>query len=65
MNWNLALPEIVLACCGMTILLVGVLHRRETFLLCSMLTLGAFLLAAMLVVAGRARPRLPAMFTGR
>jgi NADH-quinone oxidoreductase subunit N len=52
MNWTLALPEIVLAACGMAILVIGVLQKRETFHLCSMLTVGAFLLAAMLVVAG-------------
>jgi NADH-quinone oxidoreductase subunit N len=52
MNWTLALPEIVLACCGMAILIAGVLQKRETFHLSSMLTVGAFLLAAMLVIAG-------------
>ena len=54
MNWILALPEIVLAICGMAILIAGVLQKRETFHLCSMLTIGAFLLAAMLVISGPA-----------
>ncbi len=52
MNWTLALPEIVLACCGMAILLIGVLQKRDTFHLCSMLTVGAFLITAELVVSG-------------
>ncbi|MDR3530267.1 MAG: NADH-quinone oxidoreductase subunit NuoN [Rhodopila sp.] len=54
MNWILAHPEIVLAVCGMIILIAGVLQKRETFQLSSMLTVGAFLLAAMLVIAGPA-----------
>jgi len=55
MNWTLALPELVLACCGMAILMVGVLQKgRETFELCSMLTIGAFVLAGMLLIAGPA-----------
>jgi NADH-quinone oxidoreductase subunit N len=53
MHWTVALPEIVLACCSMAILLVGALQkRRDTFHLASMLTLGALLLGAMLVIAG-------------
>jgi NADH-quinone oxidoreductase subunit N len=52
MNWSVALPEIVLACCGMGILLVGVVQRRNSFHACCMLTVGAFLLAAVLVIAG-------------
>jgi NADH-quinone oxidoreductase subunit N len=52
MNWTLALPEAVLACCGMAILVAGVLQKRDTFFLCSMATIGAFLLAGMLVLAG-------------
>lgn len=55
MNWTTALPEIVLACCGMAILLFGALQpRRDTFHLASMLTLGALLLAAMLAIAAPA-----------
>jgi NADH-quinone oxidoreductase subunit N len=53
MNWTLALPELVLSCCGMAILLFGVLQKRqEVFYLASMLTLGALLLAALLVIVG-------------
>ncbi|CAH2604840.1 NADH-quinone oxidoreductase subunit N [Rhodovastum atsumiense] len=53
MNWYLALPEIVLALCGMAILVFGVLRKGDdTFQLCSWLTVGAFLLAAILVIAG-------------
>ena len=53
MNWATALPEIVLACCGMAILMVGALMKqRDTFQLTSMLTIGAFLVTAMVVIAG-------------
>ena len=63
MNWTLALPEIVLACCGMAILLFGVLQKRESFHLCSMLTVGAFLLAAVLVIAGPSGQGYHGLFT--
>ena len=52
MNWIIALPEIVLACCGMAILVIGVLRKQDATQICSMLTLGAFLLTALLVIAG-------------
>jgi NADH-quinone oxidoreductase subunit N len=52
MNWTVAIPELVLACCGMAILLIGVLMRRESFLLTSMLTVGAFVLTGVLVISG-------------
>ena len=51
MNWSIALPEVALACCGMAILIAGVLRKSETFHFSSMLTVGAFLLTAMLVIA--------------
>ncbi len=51
MNWTVALPEIVLALCGLAILLVGVLRRDNAFTLCSMLTIGAFLIAAVTIIA--------------
>jgi NADH-quinone oxidoreductase subunit N len=51
MNWTLALPELVLACAGMAILVIGVLGRKDMFLLCSMLTVGAFLLTGALVLS--------------
>ncbi len=53
MNWLLALPEIVLACAGMAILIYGVFARPErSFLTCSMLTIGALLVAGVLVLSG-------------
>jgi NADH-quinone oxidoreductase subunit N len=52
MNWTLAVPELVLSCCGLGILLLGVLRKRESFQLASMLVVGAFLLTAVLVLTG-------------
>jgi NADH-quinone oxidoreductase subunit N len=49
MNWTLAIPEIVLACCGLGIMIFGVL-QKESFQICSMLTIAALLLTAVLVV---------------
>ena len=63
MNWFLALPEIVLACCGMGILMVGVLSKNGSFSLACMLTIGAFLLAAALVIAGPAGQGYNGLFT--
>jgi NADH-quinone oxidoreductase subunit N len=52
MNWTLALPEIVLALCGLAILVFGVVQKKgQPFLSCSMLTIGAFVLTGFLVVA--------------
>jgi NADH-quinone oxidoreductase subunit N len=53
MSWYLAWPEIALSLCGMAIMLFGVLRRESTFQ-CSMATLGAFLLAALIVMSQRA-----------
>jgi NADH-quinone oxidoreductase subunit N len=51
MNWTIAIPEIVLAVLG--ILVFGVLTKgRDSFHLCSMLTVGALVLTAALVIAG-------------
>jgi NADH-quinone oxidoreductase subunit N len=50
MNWTLALPEIVLAVIGMAILVFGVLRKQDSTLLCTMFTLGGFLIAAILAV---------------
>ncbi|HET8997784.1 MAG TPA: NADH-quinone oxidoreductase subunit NuoN [Acetobacteraceae bacterium] len=50
MNWALAAPEIVLACIGMAILLFGVLRKQDNTLICSMLTLGGYLIAGWLAV---------------
>jgi NADH-quinone oxidoreductase subunit N len=51
MNWTLALPEIVLALSGLGILVAGVLPRRDMTFPCTMLVLGAFVLAGVLVLA--------------
>jgi NADH-quinone oxidoreductase subunit N len=51
MNWLVAIPEIALALAAMAILLVGAFTEgRGSFLLCAMLSLGALLLTAGLVV---------------
>jgi NADH-quinone oxidoreductase subunit N len=50
MNWHLAIPEIVLALSGMAILIFGVTRKHDSTLMCTMLTLGAFLLTAILIL---------------
>jgi NADH-quinone oxidoreductase subunit N len=50
MNWPLALPEIILALCGLVILLFGVLQRRDESTLCTMAVLFAFIGTAGLVI---------------
>ena len=50
-NWGLATPEIVLAGCAMAILMIGVIRPGDNVLTCSMLAVGALLLAAMLVIS--------------
>ncbi len=50
MNWAIALPEIVLAACGLLILVIGVLRRQDATQICTMLTLGAFLVVGGLVL---------------
>jgi len=50
MNWALALPEIFLAICGLAILLLGVLQRRDSSTICTMAVLAAFLITAALVM---------------
>ena len=50
-NWGLATPEIVLAGCAMAILMAGVIRPGDNVLTCSMLSVGALLLTAMLVVS--------------
>ncbi len=52
MNWTIAIPEIVLACIGMAILVFGVLRKQDSTLLCTMFTIGGFLVAALLVLTG-------------
>ena len=50
MAWTLALPELVLALCGLAILLLGVLPKRDTFFPMAMAVTGSLLLAAVLVL---------------
>ena len=54
MHWTLALPEIVLACCGMAILVFGVLRKDDGTRIATMLTIGAFLVVGMLTVTRQA-----------
>ena len=51
MNWTLALPEIVLAGCAMAILVFGVLRKPDPAFICTMLAVGALILAGVLVMA--------------
>ena len=52
MNWQLAWPEIALALSGMAILIFGVLRKsKDAAFACSMLTVAAFMLTALLVHA--------------
>ena len=50
MNWMLALPEIVLACAGLAILMIGVLPRQNMFFGCTMASIGALVVTAALVL---------------
>ncbi len=50
MSWSLALPEIVLAVCAMAVLLYGVFQKQEAAFVSTMLTLGALMLTAVLVL---------------
>ncbi len=50
MYWTLALPELVLACSGLLLLLIGVIPKKETFFPITMGTIGALLLTAVLVL---------------
>jgi NADH-quinone oxidoreductase subunit N len=50
MNWALALPEIFLAVCGLAILLLGVMQKRDSSTMCIMAVLAAFLVTAALVM---------------
>ncbi len=50
MNWEIALPEIVLSVLGMMILVYGVLRKAEQTQIVTMLVLGAFLLTGFLMV---------------
>src|SRR3954453_12820836 len=50
MNWTLALPEIVLACLGIAILILGVLRKQDNTLFATMFAIGALLITSFLVV---------------
>jgi NADH-quinone oxidoreductase subunit N len=51
MNWTVALPEVALACVGLLTLVFGVLRKQpDDTLLCTMFTLGGFLIAGLLVL---------------
>src|SRR5688572_18413565 len=50
MAWTLALPELVLACCGLVILVIGVIPKRDPFFPAAMAVIGALLLAGVLVL---------------
>jgi NADH-quinone oxidoreductase subunit N len=50
MAWTLALPELVLACCGLVILVIGVLPKRDPFFPAAMAVIGALLLTGVLVL---------------
>ena len=49
-NWTLAVPEIVLACCAMLILIFGVLQKKNPAFTCTMLALGALVLAGVMLL---------------
>ena len=52
MNWTIALPEIVLAVIGLAILIFGVLRKQDAVLMCTMLVIGGFLIAFVMVLTG-------------
>jgi NADH-quinone oxidoreductase subunit N len=50
MNWTAALPEIFLSVAGMAILLFGVLQKKESPVVATMLVLGSFAVAFVMVL---------------
>ena len=50
MSWTLAIPELVLACAGLVILVAGVIPKQETFFPISMAVIGALIVTGMLVL---------------
>ncbi len=52
MNWTLALPEIVLSCIGMAILIFGVLRKQDSTELCTAFAVGGFVIAGVMVITG-------------
>jgi NADH-quinone oxidoreductase subunit N len=62
MNWQAALPEIFLSLSGLAILMVGVFQKRNSFFTCTMLTLGAFAVTALLVLRGHTQSAYGGLF---
>ena len=52
-NWPIAMPEILLALYGLIILLIGVVQRRNSFVLCTLLTLTAFIATGFMIATGK------------
>ena len=50
MDWTLALPELVLGCTGLVLLLAGVIPKKESFFPVTMGAIGALLFTAVLVL---------------
>jgi len=63
MNWSLALPELVLSISGLAILLIGVAQKRDSTLICTMLTLAAFAITAVLVIGAPSAVGYDGLFT--
>ena len=53
MNWAIALPEIVLACSAMAILVFGVLQKNDATFACTMLSVAALVLTGALVLSSQ------------
>jgi NADH-quinone oxidoreductase subunit N len=51
MQWAVAIPEIVLACFALAILLLGVFLKDNAFFVCSMLSIAALFVTAIVVIA--------------
>ncbi len=53
MNWSLAFPELFLAVSGLAILLIGVLQKRDSTLMCTMIALAMMAITAVLVLSSQ------------
>jgi NADH-quinone oxidoreductase subunit N len=51
MNWTLALPELVLSLCGLVILVVGVIPKKDMTFPCTMAVIAAFVVTGVLVIS--------------
>jgi NADH-quinone oxidoreductase subunit N len=51
MNWTLALPELVLSLCGLAILVVGVIPKKDMTFPCTMAVIGAFVVTGVLIIS--------------